>query len=423
MKVAYFTSRYPAISHTFIMREILALRARGIEVVTISQRAADQREILAEADRRERDATSYILPPRWGRLFAAHLRALLTRPLRYISALVFSQRVRPGGLRAMVWHFFYFVEAVQLADEMRRRNVRHVHVHFAGPCATVAMIAERLGDLTYSMTVHGPIVFFDVGANLLREKVERAAFIICISDFARSQLAAHVDPRHWSKMHIIHCGVDTTRYHCDTPRPRSCHLLSVGRLVPVKNASALIEAVARLADEFPDIRCTLVGDGPERARFERLAADLGVADRVTFAGAVGQDDILDYYRAADVFVLPSFAEGVPVVYMEAMAMGLPTIGTAVGGTTELIEHGESGLIVPPGNLDKLVEALRRVLSDDALCARLSAGGRRKVVAEFEISRIGAQVADLFARQLGGAPPESGRPGAERKGEFAHVGRA
>jgi glycosyltransferase involved in cell wall biosynthesis len=303
----------------------------------------------------------------------------------------------------MLWHLVYLVEAVQLWDELRVRSVRHVHVHFAGPSATVAMIASRLGELSYSMTVHGPIVFFDVEANQLREKVEHARFVFCISHFARAQLAAHVDPVHWPKLHIVHCGVDTARFRFDRLRPaggRPHRIVTVGRLTPVKNMAMLVEAVARLVDDVPDICCTIVGDGPERDRCAQFAVRLGVAERVHFAGAVGQDDILEYYRDADVFVLPSFAEGVPVVYMEAMAMGLPTIGTAVGGTSELIQHGVSGLVVPPGDLDALVDALRRVLTDEALYARLSEGGRRKVVAEFDIADIGTQVASLFARELG-----------------------
>lgn len=407
MKLAYFTSRYPGISHTFIMREIMALRARGMTVETFSQRSPGADDLLTDDDRREHAATQYILPPRWGRLAAAHVRTFFTRPLRYLKALAFALFVRPGGVRELLWHKFYFLEAVQLWDELRRRGVGHVHVHFIGPCATVAMIASRLGDLTYSITVHGPIVFYDVGKNLIAEKIERAAFAICISDFARAQVAAHVATRHWEKLFIAHCGVDTARFRPDERRAATAstggrrHVLCVARLAPVKGVGVLIEAIARLAAEMPDIHCTLVGDGPERAALAQLARDLGVDRHITFAGATGQDAILRYYQQADVFALPSFAEGVPVVLMEAMATGVPAIATAVGGIGELIEHGTSGLIVPPGNVPLLTGALRRVLTDGDLHARLAEGGRRKVVAEFEISEIGAQIAALFARRLGG----------------------
>jgi len=423
MKLAYFTSRYPAISHTFIMREIMALRERGITVETISQRSPGADDLLTPADRREYENTRYILPPSWGRMLAAHGRTLFTHPLRYFATLGFALTTRPGGFRDLLWHLFYFLEAVQLWDELRSRGVGHVHVHFIGPCATVAMIASRLGTLTYSITVHGPIVFYDVSKNLIAPKIERAAFAICISDFARAQVAAHVATKHWSKLHIAHCGVDTTRFRPDASRAagstpaglgstesaasdipnRRREVLCVARLAPVKGVGVLIEAIARLADEIPALHCTLVGDGPERAQLERLAADLGVKDLITFAGATGQDDILAYYQQADVFALPSFAEGVPVVLMEAMATGVPAIATAVGGIGELIEHGVSGLIVPPGNVALLSGALRRVLTDDGLHARLAEGGRRKVVAEFEISDIGRQIAALFAAKLGGTP--------------------
>jgi colanic acid/amylovoran biosynthesis glycosyltransferase len=400
MKLAYFTSRYPAVSHTFIMREISALRAHGFEVATISQRTPQADQILAEADRTERAATCYILPPRWGALLRAHLRAAFTRPVRYLSALWFSQHNRPGGLRAMLWHLFYFLESVLLWDELRRRRIRHVHVHFAGPCATVAMIASRLGDLTYSMTVHGSTVFFDVHRALLRQKAEHARFVFCISEFTRAQVAAHLPAEHWEKLKIVHCGVDTGLYAPGPPRTGRVphHLLCVARLMPAKGISLLLEAVAELAESMPDLRCTLVGDGPDRQRLEQVAAKLRIADRITFTGAVGQDDIRPFYAAADAFVLPSFAEGVPVVLMEAMAAGVPVVATAVGGTSELVLPEQTGLLIPPGSVSALTDALRRILTDGELRERLATGGRAKVLDEFDLPRIGEQVAELF-RQL------------------------
>jgi glycosyltransferase involved in cell wall biosynthesis len=406
MKLAYFTSRYPAISHTFVMREVLALRKQGVTVATFSQRTPPADDMLATLDRSEREETCYILPPRWSRLLAAHVRTAVTRPLRYLGALAFALTTRPAGVRALLWHLFYFVEAVLLWDELRRRGLRHVHVHFEGACAAVAMVAARLGDLSYSMTVHGSTVFFDVHRMLLREKIERAAFVFCISEFTRAQVAAQVGPEHWPKLHVVHCGIEAGTYQprpARDVRPTAAEILCVGRLVAAKGQALLLQALAALEREFPLLRCTLVGDGPDRTRLAGLARDLRVDGRVTFAGSVGQDDIQTFYERADLFVLPSFAEGVPVVLMEAMAKGLPVVGTRVGGTGELIEDGVTGLLVAPGNADALANALRRLLTDAECRERLAGNGRRKVLAEFEMGAIGRRVVQLFQTYLEPAP--------------------
>ena len=410
LRVAYLDSCYPSISHTFVMREIMALRKAGVLVDTFSIRTPGSEQILSRDDHRERDATCYILPPRWGAMFGAHLRTFLSRPHKYLATLAFALGTRPAGFRAALWHLFYFIEAVFLWDRLRRREIHHLHVHFAMACATVAMITAHLGDLTYSLTTHGPTVFFNIDQYLVKQKVEHASHVHCISDFCRSQIMAHVGPEHWSKLHIVHCGVNTDAY---APAPRGEHdpaaprLLCVGRLVPEKAQSLLIRAVARLADEFPGVACTFVGDGPDRPRLEALCRDLGVTERIKLAGSVSQDEIQNYYDAADLFVLPSFAEGVPVVLMEAMAKEIPVISTRIAGIAELIEEQACGLLVPPGNLDALVEAIRRLLEDSVLRDRLAAAGRQKVVSDFNMERIGRQIGEILHARLGGGSATEG----------------
>lgn len=406
MKVAYLVSAYPAVSHTFVMREIMALREQGIQVDTFSVRTPSPDGVLSAADRRERESTCYILPPRWGRMLAAHVHTAVSRPLRYLGALWFALVNRPAGLKAMLWHMFYFCESVFLFHELRLRGVSHLHVHFAMACATTAMIASRLGGITYSLTIHGPTVFFDVHRFLLREKVERAAFVFCISDFCRSQVMSHISPEHWHKLHIVHCGVDGEVYRPERARGIASggpHLLCVGRLVPEKAQEILLRAVACLRHDFQTLLCTLVGDGPDRSRLEALSRELGIEDRVRLPGAIGQDDIQTYYDQADVFVLPSFAEGLPVVLMEAMAKELPAISTRIAGISELIEDGATGLRVPPGNCAALVGAIRDVLANAELRERLARNGRRKVLAEFEMNDIGRRAAAIFRTHLNAAP--------------------
>ncbi len=415
-EIAYLTSCYPAVSHTFIQREILAVRAAGVTVHTLSIRRPAADDPRSQVDRAELEATYYVLPPRWGRLLAAHARTIITRPLRYVAALGFALAKRPPGLRALLWQLFYFVEAVCVWHELRRRGVRHVHVHFAMACASVAMIANRLGDLTYSMTVHGPAVFYEACHYRLRDKVKRAAMVACISDFCRSQVMSFADPADWHKLQVVHCGVDPTDY---TPRPEAppaepgrLHLLNVARLSPVKGHDVLLQAIADLRDRDCDVTCTIIGDGPERARLERRSRDLGVDSRVQFTGVVDQDRIQTHYDQADVFVLPSFAEGVPVVLMEAMAKGLPVITTRVMGIPELVDDGVSGLLVPPGRSDRLVEAIRTLAHDVETRKRMGREGRDRVCREYDVRQSGTQLVDLFARMAVSADP-AGSTGSAR----------
>ena len=419
-RVAYLASVYPAVSHTFVMREIMALRAHGMQVDTFSVRTPPTAGLLSAADRRERENTGYILPPRWGRLLAAHVRTAADRPLRYLSTLWFALSTRPAGLRAALWHLFYFCESVFLFHELRLRKITHLHVHFGMACATTAMITSRLGGITYSLTVHGPTIFFDAHRFLLREKVERAALVFCISDFCRSQVMCHVSPEHWHKLHIVHCGVEGNVYQPREARDRATdgtHLLCVGRLVPEKAQEVLLRAIACHRDDFPTLHGTLVGDGPDRERLEALSHELGIEDRVSLPGAVGQDDIQAYYDQADVFVLPSFAEGLPVVLMEAMAKELPAISTRIAGISELIEDQVTGRLVPPGNRDALARAIREVLEDPEGRERLARNGRRKVLAEFEMDDIGRRAAAVFRTHLGAATVD---PHGHRSCEKANV---
>jgi colanic acid/amylovoran biosynthesis glycosyltransferase len=413
MKVAYLCSEYPAISHTFILREVEAMRERGAEVQTFSIRRTSPANLISRADRAAFESTFAILPPSWPRLLGAHLRLALRRPAVYLSVLLGALRLAPAGPRGLLWQLFYFVESVQLWDECRRRGIRHVHVHFANVSADVALLATRIGSAlepdrpwSWSFTMHGPTEFFDVRHYRLAEKLRRASFVVCISDFARSQLMALSEPEAWPKLPVIHVGVPVERFtplNGDRPAEPCPEILCVGRLVPEKGQAVLIEALARLAERGRPARVTLAGEGPQRPELERLAARLGVAEAVAFRGAVGQEELRELYEAASVFCLPSFSEGVPVVLMEAMAMRLPVLSTTITGIPELVEDGRSGLLVPPGRPDRLAEALERLLEDPALCRQLGRRGREKVIAEFDAEASAARLHALFAEQVGVEP--------------------
>jgi glycosyltransferase involved in cell wall biosynthesis len=380
------------------MREVRALRRQGMEVDVLSVRRPSADHLLAEADREEYRRTSFILPPRVAELAGAHLRALLTRPRRYAATLATALRLAPPGARGTLWQLFYFAEAGLVWNRCRKRGIRHLHAHFAYVASDVALLASRLGGWSWSFSMHGPPEFYAVETTRLAEKARDASAVVCISDFCRSQLMALVEPAAWDKLRVVHCGIGVTDFAGELAsrngRP-GLEVLMVGRVVPVKGHPVLIESLAELRRRGVDVRATIVGEGPERAALEAMAKRLGVADRLTFTGAVGQDDIRSYYARADVFCLPSFAEGLPVVAMEAMAMGLPVVSTRIMGIPEVVEHGETGILVPPARHDLLADALERLATDPELCAAMGAAGRRKVEAEFDSDDSAAQLREIY----------------------------
>ena len=350
--IGYITDHYPATSHTFVQREVLALRRLGVDVRTFSIHRVGAEHVLSQADRDAVASTPALLPVAPLRLIHAHLRALLRHPRAYLTTLAYAARIRARSPRTRVWQLLYFAEAMLLWQLCRRSGIGHVHAHFASPGADVAHLyahfARSAGTVGagWSFTAHG----FDIDnadQDVLAAKVSDADFVVCVSDYGRGRLMALVDEGAWPKLEVIHCGVDVPAVsppERETPADGRLAVLSVGRLVAVKGQGVLIEAIATLARDGADVTLTLVGDGPRRPALERLAHRHGVADRVRFTGRVGQDDIGAHYAAADVFCLSSFAEGVPVVLMEAMASGIPVVATRINGIPELIEDGESGIL-------------------------------------------------------------------------------
>ena len=409
---AYIASRYPYVSHTFIRREVEALRERGFEVATVTVRRPERREVISAADRAEAERTFAIRPVGAAALIGAHRRALRAGSRAYLATLRFALRGSPGGARALLWQVFYFAQAVRLWDHLRRIGVAHLHVHHANVAADLAMIAAALSDgldrpLRWSMTVHGPTDLEQPEAHNLALKVERADAVIAISEYARERLQALAPAA--GPIRVIHCGVDPDRFDLSR-EPRSgaaLRVLTVARLERRKGVDQLLEALAAVRRDGLDARLSVVGDGPERERLERLSATLGLTPAVEFAGAVAGEQVAGHYRDADVFCLPSHAEGVPIVLMEAMAARLPVIATRIAGIPELISDGESGLLVPPGDPGALATALARV-SDRDLADRLGESGRRAVLDGFTIAESADRISVLFAAELdpggGGAVP-------------------
>ena len=421
LRIAYLTGEYPRATDTFIQREVAALRERGADVLTMSIRRPGSGHSVGPEQEAERAGTRYILPPSPLALIRDHAAALFRSPGRYVKSLALAWRTAPAGFKNHLRNFAYFAEAAVVAERMRRDGRTHLHNHFANSSCTVAMLASEMGGFTYSFTIHGPAIFFEPHHWRVGEKVERALFVSCISHFCRSQTMIFANPTQWDKLHIVHCGVNPSLF---TPRPhhsQGTQLLYVGRLAAVKGLPILLEAVARLAEtqgasslgvggsEDAQGTCslggaltlTVVGDGPDRTWLEARAVELGIADRVDFVGFQSQAQVRERLAETDVFVMSSFAEGVPVVLMEAMAAGVPPVATRIAGVAELVEHEVSGLLVPPGDVDALTNAIRRLCSDADLRNALATAGRAKVEAEFNIQKEAAWLARVMEARVAG----------------------
>lgn len=407
--VAYLTGQYPKMSHTFIQREVAGLRALGVEVRTCQVRAAPPAQIAPDQEA-EAAATFTILDAARlpHRLAGAHLRLLLRAPGAWGRALRLAWRTRQPGLRAGLYQLFYFAEAGVLADHLHRIRAVHLHNHFADSSGSVAMLAAELAGLPWSFTEHGPNLFFAPERWRLDEKVARARFVACISHFCRSQMMLFSDPAHWPKLEIVRCGIEPERYGTAPNRPAGAapRLLFIGRLAAVKGVPVLLQALAQLAPAHPGLGLTLIGDGPDRAALAAQAAALGLSERVVFAGLQGEAEVAEALAAHDMLVLPSFAEGVPVVLMEAMASRLPVVATRVGGVAELVRDGESGLLVAPGDADGLSEAIDTLLNDPSRARRMGAAGRAFVLARHDVRQEAARLAGLIAAATRSAAPEA-----------------
>lgn len=396
--IAYLTSEYPKMSHTFILREIEALRHLGLKVLSCSTRKPDAAQFKGPREQAAHETTFFIIDTAKRRpdlLLRAHLGWIARHPGAWGQALALAWKIRQPGLKSALWHLFYFLEAGLLADHLRTHGVTHLHNHFSNPSCSVAMLAALIADIPFSFTAHGPEEFFRPYENALSEKTAQARFVVAISHFCRSQLMLFSAPEHWDKIAIVHCGIEPDRYG-QAPRGEfGKRVLFIARLDPEKGGPLLLEAFARAQANHPDATLTIVGDGAERAALEARARNLGLADAVTFAGYRTQEQVAEHLAQSDMFVLPSFAEGVPVVLMEAMAARLPTIASRVAGVPELVRDGETGFVVPPGDLETLADRLGHLMSDPDLCAHMGQAGREMVLSDYTISREAGWLADII----------------------------
>ena len=395
MKVAYLTSMYPDVSHTFILREVLALRARGLDVTTFSVRKPRARNVLGDEAKREADSTRWLLPVRVGTLVGACLWAIVTRPWLSIRTLWFALTTPGGGPRERIKWLFYYVEALVLARWLRADDIEHLHCHFGNSGSSTGMLAARLARVRFSVTCHGSELR-EIKKFCLVEKVKQASFVACVSKYGRAQLMLACQPEWWDRLKIVRCGLPRTHVLPHPPEQPYLNVLCVGRLSPEKGHVILLDALASVHQAGMDVRCTLVGDGPLRGTIEQRRDTLALGDRLRLVGSVEAARVPAYYAEADVIVLASFSEGVPVVLMEAMAAGRPVVATRVGGVAELVEHARNGLLVPPGDAEALADALQQLATNRRQARELGAAAPQRVAEEFAVDRAADVLATLFA---------------------------
>ena len=399
--VGYLISQYPAVNHTFILREVMALRRQGLDLQTVSIRMSDRPLGSLSADETEEYRRTFSVVGA-GALHAlgANLRVALRRPLAYLRGLGYAWKLSRGTPSLVVRYTLYFIEAVVAGDLFERRGVSHIHTHFA---STVVLLLARVFPVSFSMTLHGSGEFDDVVGFHVAEKVAGATFVSTISHYASSQVMRASDPTHWHKVSALRLGVDPGAFPARQAPERMgsepFRLVFVGRLAPAKAQFMLIEAVALLRDRGRRVVLTLVGEGPARPGLEALVRERNLGAEVTLVGACNHDRVADYYRQSDAFVLGSFAEGVPVVLMEAMAMEMPCIATWIAGIPELIENGVDGLLVAPADPVALADAVVCLMDDPTLARRLGAAGRQKVIGKYHLERNTERLGDEFRRLL------------------------
>jgi len=402
LRVAYLINQYPKVSHTFIRREILALERQGVAVQRIAVRGWDA-EVSDEEDRVEKSRTRYVLQQGVLSLAIAMVLVLFRVPRKFFAALGLALSMSRRSDRPWPYHLIYLAEACRMLPWLGSSGTTHLHAHFGTNSAEVAMLVHALGGPPFSFTVHGPEEFDRPEFIGLAEKIRHSAFVVAISSFGRSQLYRWIEHAHWSKVQVVHCGLEQA-FHSgvSTEAVAMPRLVCVGRLCEQKGQLLLVQAAGRVRREGVPFELVLAGDGDMRPAIEELVDTLGLRAHVRITGWISSDQVRGEILGARALALPSFAEGLPVVIMEAMALGRPVIATYVAGIPELVRPGENGWLIPAGDVEALAEAIMECLGlDAAALEHMGAQARQRALSRHDVDVEAAKLARLFALSAGG----------------------
>jgi glycosyltransferase involved in cell wall biosynthesis len=394
VKIAYILNTYPQPSHSFIRREVQALERQGFDITRLAMRAAGV-PLVDDGDRAEAARTAYVLHSGALRLLRDLGAQAIRRPGATLAALRLAWACGARSDRGRLRHLIYLAEAAHVARVCAAGQIRHCHAHFGTNAATVAMLAHEMGGPGYSFTVHGPEEFDAPRALSLPEKITRAAFTVAISSYGRAQLCRLVGHEVWARIKQVHCGIEPARFASPAPMPEGgLRLVAIGRFVEQKGQMVLIPALTRVVADHPDAHLTLIGDGPLRDVLEHGVAQAGLTGNVTFTGWLDEAGVRAELGAAHALIMPSFAEGLPMVVMEAMAAARPVIATYIAGTPELVQDGVTGWLVPAGDDAALAGAIAD-LARMPHAARVQMGdaGRARILQRHDVD---GEVAKLAA---------------------------
>ena len=400
MKIAYVLNTYPAPSHSFIRREIRALERHGLTVFRLAMRPWDG-PLADPADVAEAERSEYVLKAGVVGFMAAVWHMLLLQPAGLVRALGRAIRMGRRSEAGLAKHLVYWLEAARVAQRARALGADRLHAHFGTNAATVAMLARIMGAPPFSLTVHGPEEFDKPGLIGLSQKLEAADFAVAVSSYGRSQLMRHSGPRVWPHLHVVHCGIEPDKFPEPLPvsERRPFRLLAVGRLAEQKGFPTLIEAMAEVTTRGVPVELTILGDGPLRGLLAEMITRAGLDDRVRLAGWRDEAGVRADLAGSHALVLPSYAEGLPVVLMEAMAAARPVIATWVAGIPELVHPGRNGWLVPPADASALASAIldAATTQNDAL-VRMGKSARARALARHTVDTEAGKLARLFAQR-------------------------
>ncbi len=398
MTIAYLVSHYPKVSHTFIRREILALEQLGLPIVRLAVRGwAD--DAPDPQDQAEIAKTRYLLQSGMSALAWASALALIASPGRWTSAFLLALRMSRRADRPWPVHLIYLAEACLALRWLRDAEATHLHAHFGTNAAEVAMLVNKLGGPSYSFTVHGSEEFDKPEFLHLREKLKRASFVIAVTSYCRSQLYRWMEPPQWSKVNLVRCGLERAFYENTVPPPSGHRLVCVGRLSDPKGHLLLIEAAGLLAAQSIDFELVMAGDGEQRPLIEARVAELGLKKNVRITGWITSAQVRDEIIGARALVLASFAEGLPIVLIEAMALKRPVVTTWITGIPELVRHGEHGWLFPPGDVQACAAAMGACLNCPLEeLARMGEAAKLAALELHDIEKEAGKLAALFATQ-------------------------
>jgi colanic acid/amylovoran biosynthesis glycosyltransferase len=393
MQITYLINQYPKVSHSFIRREMMALEKQGFMVQRIAQRGWNDALVDLE-DKQERAKTQYIVQQGAIALLFSLIKIAFRHPIGLFDALKRMCQLFKHSDKSFFLHLIYLLEACQLALWMQTVKSQHLHAHFGTNSAEIAMLASAISQIPYSFTVHGPEEFDKPITLNLRTKIQFTKFVVAVSSFGRSQLYRWADYADWHKIKVVHCGLESAFYAVpqqmltDSPR-----VVCVGRLCEQKGQLLLVQAAKQLLDDGVDFQLVLAGDGEMRPEIERLIHQNGLQHHITITGWISSAEVRQYLLDAKALVLPSFAEGLPVVIMEAMSLRRPVISTYIAGIPELVLNGTNGFLCSAGDVDSLAKTIHKLLNTDQdTLQQMGDSAFERVVARHQIDTEAAKLA-------------------------------